>query len=58
MSTLPKWILDRGVSVNVNNVPQGLKTMELTKDQKRAHLYGKGIRGERAEEILDKLYPK
>lgn len=51
-----KKFLDRGVFVDPDNSPIGLKTNELTRDQKRGHLYDKGIRGLRAEEILDEIY--
>lgn len=53
---IDKKFLDRGVSVDLKNLPAGLKTNELTRDQKRGHLYDKGIRGPRAEEILDEIY--
>lgn len=53
-----KKFLDRGVFVDPNNVPSGLKTNELTRSQKRGHLFDKGIRGQRAEDILDKMYGK
>lgn len=56
MPPADKKFLDRGVFVDPSNVPQGLKVNELTRDQKRGHLYDKGIRGPRAEEILDEMY--
>lgn len=56
MPQADKKFLDRGVSVDPNNIPLGLKTNELTRDQKRGHLWDKGIRGARAEEILDGMY--
>lgn len=56
MPQAEKKFLDRGVLMDVSNVPSGLKTNELTRDQKRNHLYEKGIRGVRAEEILNEIY--
>lgn len=56
MSSIDKKFLDRGVFVDPNNTPLSLKTNELNRDQKRSHLYDKGIRGQRAEEILDEIY--
>lgn len=56
MPSIDKKFSSRGVFIDPNNVPFGLRTNELTRDQKRAHLYDKGIRGGRAEEILDEIY--
>lgn len=49
-------IRNRGVEVDPSNLPPSLKTNEMTRDQKRNHLRGKGIKGADAEKILDDMY--
>lgn len=48
--------LNRGVAIDPNNIPEGLRTNKLTRRQKKDHLAGKGIKGAAAEEILEQLY--
>jgi hypothetical protein len=49
---------NRGVSIDPNNLPAGLKRMEMTRSAKRDHLADLKIDGGRAKEILDEIYGK
>ena len=51
-----KDIIDRGTFLDPENVPSTLKRNELSLQAKREHLAAKGIKGEEARLILEKVY--
>lgn len=49
---------DRGVTIDPDNLPPGLKRTEMSRLGKEWQLGDLGIRGKRAQEILDQIYGK
>jgi hypothetical protein len=52
-----KAILDRGTSIDLDNVPASLKRTGFSRFGKAQHLESMNVRGEEAKKILDQLFP-